>query len=158
MGLSFREATRDDLNELVNLLSNDALGSQREDASLPLNYSYISTFEAIQQDPNNQLVVANFGAQLVGMLQLTFIPYLTHIGSWRCLIEGVRIQEDFRGKGYGRIIFEYAINVAKQKGCTMVQLTSDKQRTDAIRFYEKLGFVASHEGFKLPLCVRIVVH
>ena len=147
MGLSFREATRDDLNELVNLLSNDALGSQREDASLPLNYSYISTFESIQQDPNNQLVVANFGAQLVGMLQLTFIPYLTHIGSWRCLIEGVRIQEDFRGKGYGRIIFEYAINVAKQKGCTMVQLTSDKQRTDAIRFYEKLGFVASHEGF-----------
>ena len=148
MELSFREATRDDLNELIKLLSNDVLGSQREDTSLPLNQSYISAFESIDIDPNNLLIVAEFGNQLVGMLQLTFIPYLTHIGSWRCLIEGVRIHENFRGKGYGEMMFEQAINIAKQKGCSLIQLTSDKQRPDALRFYEKLGFISSHEGFK----------
>jgi GNAT superfamily N-acetyltransferase len=89
--------------------------------------------------------------QLVGMLQLTFIPYLTHIGTWRCLIEGVRIHSAHRGKGYGELMFQQAIELAREKGCKLVQLTSDKQRPDAIRFYEKLGFIASHEGFKLTL-------
>ena len=85
------------------------------------------------------------------MRQLTFIPYLTHIGSWRCLIEGVRIHESFHGCGYGKQMFEHAINLAKVKGCKIVQLTSDKQRPNAIRFYAKLGFKATHEGFKLTL-------
>lgn len=95
MKLSFREATNDDLNELVKLLSNDVLGSQREDASLPLNKNYISTFESINIDPNNLLIVAEFDNQLVGMFQLTFIPYLTHIGSWRCLIERFEFMKNF---------------------------------------------------------------
>ena len=85
------------------------------------------------------------------MLQLTFIPYLTHIGSWRCLIEGVRVHKAHRGKGLGTQFFKWAIARAKQRQCHMVQLTSNKERVDALRFYQNLGFEASHEGFKLQL-------
>ncbi|MCG9626685.1 GNAT family N-acetyltransferase [Vibrio mediterranei] len=151
MGLKYRSATLEDLESLVALLSNDPLGSQREDASIPLDSAYLEAFEAIVRDPNNQLLVVEQENSLVGMLQITFIPYLTHIGSWRCLIEGVRIHSDYRGQGLGEQMFAYAIEQARNKGCTIVQLTSDKQRPDAIRFYEKLGFKATHEGFKLVL-------
>lgn len=151
MELEYRSAKFDDLESLVSLLSNDPLGSKREDASIPLNDAYISAFNAIDADTNNELLVVELAGALVGMLQLTFIPYLTHMGSWRCLIEGVRIHEEFRGRGFGEQLFEYAIKRAKDKGCNLVQLTSDKQRPDAIRFYEKLGFKATHEGFKLAL-------
>jgi len=88
---------------------------------------------------------------LIGMLQLTFIPYLSHQGSWRCLIESVRIQSQFRGKGLGTEFIKWAIDRARQRNCKLMQLTSDKQRPRAIQFYEKLGFQASHEGFKLKL-------
>lgn len=151
MSLVFRQAVNADLPSLVRLLANDLLGSHREDASLPLQQSYFDAMQAITNDPNNWLLVVEQGSQLVGMLQLTFIPYLTHKGSWRCLIEGVRIHEDFRGQGFGEQMFQYAIAQAKEKGCSIVQLTSDKQRPDALRFYEKLGFKATHEGFKLAL-------
>ena len=151
MELRYRQAKLSDLEGLVMLLSNDPLGSQREDATVPLNRRYLSAFESIDKDPNNRLIVAECDGRLVGMLQLTFIPYLTHTGSWRCLIEGVRTHEEFRGRGYGQAIIKYAIEVAKQEGCFLVQLTSDKKRPDAIRFYEKLGFAASHEGFKLSV-------
>lgn len=151
MKLEYRPAEHDDLEGLVKLLASDPLGSKREDATTPMNRNYIAALEAITADVNNQLLVVEFGGVLVGMLQITFIPYLTHIGSWRCLIEGVRIHKDYRGQGLGEQMFEYAIKQAKDKGCSMVQLTSDKQRPDAIRFYEKLGFKASHEGFKLVL-------
>ncbi len=151
MQLKYRSAKFDDLQALVSLLSNDSLGSKREDKSVPLNEAYISAFKAIDIDPHNELLVVELEGSLVGMLQLTFIPYLTHIGSWRCLIEGVRIHKDFRGKGFGEKFFEYAINLARNKGCNLVQLTCDKQRPNAIRFYEKLGFKATHEGFKLVL-------
>ncbi|MFT7461819.1 MAG: GNAT superfamily N-acetyltransferase, partial [Pseudohongiellaceae bacterium] len=117
----------------------------------PLNARYVDAFDQIARDPNNELVVVTSEDQLVGMLQLTFIPYLTHTGSWRCLIEGVRIHSRLRGQGMGARFFEWAIERARSRGCRLVQLTSDKQRPDAIRFYESLGFVASHEGFKLPL-------
>jgi GNAT superfamily N-acetyltransferase len=151
MQLKYRSAKFDDLQALVSLLSNDSLGSKREDKSVPLNEAYISAFKAIDIDPHNELLVVEIEGSLVGMLQLTFIPYLTHIGSWRCLIEGVRIHKDFRGKGFGEKFFEYAINLARNKGCNLVQLTCDKQRLNAIKFYEKLGFKATHEGFKLVL-------
>ena len=140
MELKYRLAKYDDLESLVALLANDPLGSQREDLSVPLNKAYIEAFEAIANDQNNKLFVVVLENCLVGMLQITFIPYLTHIGSWRCLIEGV-----------GEKMFEHAIELARTKGCSIVQLTSDKQRPDAIRFYEKLGFKATHEGFKLVL-------
>ncbi|MDC5838863.1 GNAT family N-acetyltransferase [Vibrio europaeus] len=151
MQLDYRTAVISDLEHLVSLLANDVLGNKREDPSLPLNNAYIDAFEAIDADPNNLLLVVEKQNQLVGMLQLTLIPYLTHIGSWRCLIEGVRIHETYRGLGFGERMFEHAIELARKKGCSMVQLTSDKLRPDAIRFYEQLGFKASHEGFKLTL-------
>ena len=151
METQFRIACREDLEAIVKLLANDPLGAVREDTTIPLNNAYWSAFSAIEEDPNNELIVVESEGQVVGMLQCTFIPYLTHTGSWRCLIEGVRIHENYRGCGLGEKMFEHAIERAKQKGCKLVQLTSDKQRPDAIRFYEKLGFKSSHEGFKLAL-------
>lgn len=151
MKLTFREANHDDLESLVTLLADDKLGKLREDTRSPLNARYVSAFESINTDPNNALIVAEYQHKIVGMLQLTFIPYLTHTGSWRCLVEGVRIHKNYRGQGYGEQMFEYAIEAARVRGCALVQLTSDKNRPDAIKFYERLGFVASHEGFKLKL-------
>lgn len=151
MNLSFRSATERDLPSLVHMLADDDLGSTREDTSSPLNQRYIDAFQALEKDPNNELIVAVSDGELVGMLQLTFIPYLSHTGSWRCLIEGVRVAGTHRGKGLGSILIEWAIRRAREMDCSIVQLTSDKQRTDAIRFYESLGFKASHEGFKLKL-------
>jgi GNAT superfamily N-acetyltransferase len=149
--LVFREAVEADLPILVAMLAEDALGASREDPSVPLNPRYLDAFEHIDGDPNNALTVVEENGVPVGMLQLTFIPYLTHTGSWRCLIEGVRIHRDHRGRGLGSEFIRWAIERARERGCSMVQLTSDKQRADALRFYESLGFTASHEGFKLHL-------
>lgn len=151
MNLDFRKATEADIFNLVCLLADDELGAKREDASLPVNQDYINAFHSIGNDPNNELTVVECDGELIGMLQLTFIPYLTHIGSWRCLIEGVRITKNHRGQGLGTKIFKWAIKRAIEKNCSIVQLTSDKQRPDALRFYESLGFQATHEGFKLKL-------
>ena len=151
MTLTFRPAVKHELETLVSLLSDDPIGRHREDTSQPLNNAYDAAFQAIAADPNNLLLVAELDGQLVGMMQLTFIPYLTHTGSWRCLVEGVRVHNGFRGRGIGAHMFAHAITQAKERGCRLVQLTSDKQRPDAIRFYEKLGFQASHQGFKLVL-------
>ncbi len=151
MNLDFRQARESDIPNLVNLLADDALGAAREDISAPLNQRYLDAFHSIEQDPNNELTVVEFDGQLAGMLQLTFIPYLTHTGSWRCLIEGVRIAKQYRGKGLGSEFINWAIARAGERNCAIVQLTSDKQRPAALRFYESLGFVASHEGFKLKL-------
>lgn len=154
MNLTFREAIRADLPQIINMLASDSLGKQREiEVKQPdqLNTAYLTAFDEINKDPNNKLVVVECDNQLAGILQITFIPYLTYIGSWRCLIEGVRVHEDFRGKGLGTRFFEWAIEQAKEKDCKIVQLTSDKRRSDAIRFYEQLGFKATHEGFKLHL-------
>lgn len=149
--LSFRPATTDDLDDIVRMLADDPLGAKRETYTTPLPETYRRAFESIDKDPNNELVVATLDGRLVGVLQVTFIPYLTYRGSWRALIEGVRVDSSIRSGGIGRKMVEWAIERAKQKGCHMVQLTSDKSRPDAIRFYESLGFVASHEGFKLHL-------
>lgn len=151
MNLSFREALEEDITALVALLADDDLGQQREDGSNPLNEAYLLAFKHISSDPNNELIVAEENQIIVGMLQLTFIPYLTHIGSWRCLIEGVRIHRRVRNTGLGTRLFKWAIERAKNRQCKIVQLTSDKQRPEAIRFYEGLGFEATHEGFKLKL-------
>jgi GNAT superfamily N-acetyltransferase len=126
-----------------------AHGREREEPSGPLNPSYQAAFERISADPNNELAVMEAGGAIAGMLQLTFIPCLTHTGSTRCLIEGVRIHKAHRGKGLGKAFIEWAIERARERGCGIVQLTTDKQRPDAIRFYESLGFRATHEGFKL---------
>lgn len=151
MDIKFRAASSADLTALVTMLANDQLGAAREDASSPLNPKYLAMFEEIENDLNNELMVVELEGQVIGMLQLTFIPYLTHLGSWRCLIEGVRVHEDFRGRGIGEKMFRFAIERAKERGCPMVQLTSNKQRAGALKFYQRLGFEASHEGFKLSL-------
>ncbi len=151
MQLTFRQARAADIPRLVELLADDALGATREDLSQPLNRSYTLAFHSIDQDPNNELVVVEAEAELAGMMQLTFIPYLTHTGSWRCLIEGVRVAQAFRDQGLGTELIRWAIARAREQDCAIVQLTSDKQRPDALRFYEALGFKASHEGFKLRL-------
>ena len=133
------------------MLADDPLGAKREAYGSPLPQRYYDAFDAIGRDANNELVVAVLDTRVVGVMQLTFIPYLTYRGGWRALIEGVRIDASVRSGGAGRRMIEWAIDRAKARGCHMVQLTSDKTRPDAIRFYESLGFVASHEGMKLHL-------
>lgn len=147
----FRTATEDDLIAMVHMLADDVLGALREDASLPLSAGYTKAFQQIQNDSNNEMVVAEQAGQIIAMMQLTYIPHLISQGTWRCLIEGVRVHSSCRGQGVGKVFFAWAIERAKQRGCHWVQLTSDKQRPEAIRFYQSLGFDASHEGFKLKL-------
>lgn len=149
MELLYRNAVENDLPTLVQMLADDDLGGKREDSSVPLDSKYMDAFSSIRSDPNNELIVVCYDDSIVGMLQLTFIPYLTYRGSWRCLVEGVRIHSKHRGHGLGKKLFEWAISRAQEKNCRLLQLTSDKTRADALRFYESLGFVASHEGFKL---------
>lgn len=149
--LAFRPATANDLPALVALLATDPLGAKRERIESPLPQSYRDAFAAIDADANNELVVAESDDLLVGMFQLTFTPHLTYQGGWRAQIEGVRIHGDFRGRGYGNQMFQWAIQRAREKGCHLLQLTTDKSRPDALRFYENLGFKTSHEGLKLHL-------
>lgn len=149
--LSFRAACIDDLPVLVQMLADDPLGATREFYSDPLPPSYGEAFAAIDADPNNELVVALLDDVVVGMLQITFIPYLTYQGQWRALIEGVRVSASVRSRGVGAGLFHWAIERARSRGCAMVQLTTDRAREEALRFYERLGFVASHHGMKLHL-------
>ena len=150
--LTFRAATRDDLPAIVALLANDPLGAERENHVLPLPRSYADAFAAIDSDPHNELVVVDTPEHPVaGVLQLTRIPHITYQGGWRGQIEGVRVASTLRSSGIGRQLFLWAIERARRSGCHLVQLTSDKARPDAIRFYEGLGFKASHEGMKLHL-------
>ena len=151
MSSAFRQATAADMTCIVSMLADDALGALREDASQPLDQGYVDAFTAIDSDANNELVVVEEAGEVIGMMQLTFIPYLTYKGSWRCMIESVRIHADHRGAGMGELMINWAVDRAKQRDCHLVQLTSDKQRPGALRFYEKLGFVSTHEGFKLKL-------
>lgn len=149
--LAFRPATANDLPALVALLATDPLGAKRERNESPLPQSYRDAFAAIDADDNNELVVAESDELVVGMFQLTFTPHLTYQGGWRAQIEGVRIHGDFRGRGYGNQMFQWAIQRARERDCHLLQLTTDKSRPDALRFYENLGFKASHEGLKLHL-------
>ena len=151
----FRCARAADLPAIVALLANDALGAMRESATAPLPPAYQSAFDAIDTDPNHELIVAqSAGGAVIGVLQLSFLPGLSHRGAWRAQIEGVRVDASARAKGVGRQLFSHAIQRARERGCRMVQLTSDKSRSDAIRFYERLGFSATHEGMKMNLPVE----
>lgn len=140
-----------DLPAIVALLADDVLGKARERFEDPLPECYASAFDAIASDPNQLLLVAAGGDRILGCLQLTFIPGLSRQGAWRAQIEGVRVASAARGKKIGEELIAFAIGEARSRGCGMVQLTTDKTRIDAHRFYERLGFVASHEGMKLAL-------
>ncbi|MGH7481446.1 MAG: GNAT family N-acetyltransferase [Longimicrobiales bacterium] len=147
----FRAATDADLPELVRMLADDALGARRERYEDPLPPSYVSAFEAIEVDPNLELIVAEHEGRIAGMLQLMFIPNLSYQGGWRAMIEGVRVDSAVRGQRIGQALVEHAITRARERGCHLVQLTSDRSRTQARRFYERLGFRATHLGMKLHL-------
>lgn len=154
MDITFRKAEYDDLPRIVHLLANDSLGKLRESDSSPLPPSYYAAFDAIYHDKNNYLLVAVLDKQIVGVLQITFITHLIYQGGKRALIEGVRVDESMRGKGVGRLLFEKAISKAREENCYMVELTTNKKRTDAIAFYKKLGFEASHEGMKMEFTCK----
>ena len=132
------------------MLADDELGKTRENFTTPLAPEYIEAFARINADANQELVVAeNENGVIIGTLQLSFLPYLTYRGGVRAQIEAVRIRKDQRGNGIGKILFEWAIEQAKVRKAHLVQLTTDKKRPEARKFYEDLGFKATHEGMKL---------
>jgi GNAT superfamily N-acetyltransferase len=146
-----RRATTADLPAIVGLLADDSLGSTRERADLPLDGRYLEAFARIDADPRQMLMVATLAEDIVGCLQLSFIPGLSRLGSQRALIEGVRVAATLRGHGIGEVMIRWAKEEALRHGCRILQLTTDRSRQDAHRFYERLGFVASHVGMKLDL-------
>ncbi|WP_245514983.1 GNAT family N-acetyltransferase [Jiella endophytica] len=149
--MEMRRATKDDLPAIVGLLADDVRGRARDDASLPLDPAYLAAFEAIDADPMQYLAVAVLDGRIVGTQQLTLIPGIGHKGAWRGQIEAVRIASDLRGQGLGAEMIGWAVETCRERGCRMVQLTSDASRLDTHRFYERLGFQKSHFGFKLTL-------
>lgn len=149
--LSFRTATRGDLPAIVRMLADDGLGKGREQPVEPLPRAYGDAFDRMAAQPDNVYVLAEIDGEVAGCLQLTIIHGLSRAGMSRALIEGVRVAASHRGRGVGEALFRHAIERARDAGCGLVQLTTDKARPDALRFYEKLGFTASHEGMKLGL-------
>lgn len=151
MNLKFREATLEDLPEIVRMLADDFLGSQRERYENPLPESYIEAFEEIAADKNNELIVAETDGAIVGTLQITFTPSISFQGGRRATVESVRVDERYRGRGIGRELMLFAIDRARAEKCISMQLTTNAERTDAHRFYENLGFKGTHLGMKLKL-------
>ncbi|GAA1551051.1 GNAT family N-acetyltransferase [Dactylosporangium maewongense] len=147
--MDFREAVHDDLPAIVALLGDDVLGKDREAAVV--DEVYERAFAAVAEDPRNELVVADDGGEIVAALQVTYIPGLGRHGAERALVESVRVRADRRGQGLGAELMTWVVTRAGERGCALVQLTTDKRRADARRFYERLGFVASHEGMKRDL-------
>ncbi|WP_284986768.1 GNAT family N-acetyltransferase [Arthrobacter sp. fls2-241-R2A-172] len=146
---SLRRAQKGDLPRILALLVDDQLGAARE--SLEDLGPYELAFDAIDGDPSHLLVVGELQGDVVATFQLSFLPGLSRKGSWRAQIEAVRVSDVLRGQGVGALMIEWAVDQARERGCSLVQLTTDKSRVDAHRFYERLGFVASHEGMKLAL-------
>jgi len=151
MNVTIRTAEYNDLPEIVRLLAADAITGKREIYSEPLLPAYYDAFEEISLDKNNELIVAELDGAIVGTLQLTFIPNITLRGGKRALVEAVFVDEQCRGQGIGKMLMEWAIERARQMDCRMIQLTTNKERPGAERFYKSLGFVNSHEGMKRQL-------
>ncbi|MFJ5864073.1 GNAT family N-acetyltransferase [Streptomyces parvus] len=147
--LEIRPAIPDDLPAVVAMLADDPLGAQRESPDDLTPYQV--AFQRLADDANQHVVVAVRGERVVGTLQLTIIPGLSRRGATRSIIEGVRIHGDERGSGLGTQLIQWAVDESRRQNCQLVQLTSDITREDAHRFYERLGFTASHVGFKLAL-------
>lgn len=147
-----RRATAADVAAIVALLGDDDLGAAREDMSAARLAPYHRAFAAVDADPGQLLIVVTAGdGGVVATMQLTFIPGLSRRGARRAQIEAVRVSRHHRGQGLGEAMITWAIAEARRRDCALVQLTSDKRREDAHRFYLRLGFTASHEGFKLQL-------
>ncbi len=149
--LTFRDAALADVPAIVALYADDELGALRESPQEPLDEAYLRAFGEIDRDPRHRLIVVEQAGQLVGTLQLSFLPQLAHRGGERAQIEAVRVRADRRGTGLGTEMFQWAIAQARSRGCRLAQLTTNAARRDAHRFYERLGFEPSHVGMKLPL-------
>jgi GNAT superfamily N-acetyltransferase len=153
--IAFRDATPADLPAIVAMLADDQLGARREDASLPLDPGYLAAFASITTSPNDRLIVAvetqEAVEDIVGTMQLSFLPGLSSKGAWRGQIEAVRIRADRRGTGLGAVMMAWVVEQYRARGCKSIQLTTNKSRKDAHRFYERLGFLPSHEGYKRVL-------
>lgn len=149
MEIQIRRARREDVESIVRLLVDDQLGAGR-DSTDDLG-PYLKAFEDIDADASQHLMVADLGGEVVGTLQLTIIPGLARKGALRGQVEAVRVRSDQRGSGLGGKLMDWAIEKSRERGCALVQLTSDQSRVDAHRFYLRLGFAASHQGFKLTL-------
>lgn len=145
-----REAKREDIRRIVEMLDDDALASGRENLKGDMK-AYHAAFDAIAADPNNTLYVWDEEGEVMGCLQLTFIPGISYQGSWIAQVEGVRVDRSMRGEGIGEEMMKFVAARARERGCKHLQLMTNKRRTDAQRFYERLGFVMSHEGMKLTL-------
>jgi GNAT superfamily N-acetyltransferase len=146
-----REATREDLPTIVRMLADDPLGQKRHRVEEPLPQDYYAAFEAIAASPANALYVAEIDGEIVGTMQLTFVPGLDYLGAERMMIEAVRVARGRRNAGLGKAMIAEAVAIAHRRGCQRVELTSSASRKDAHRFYERLGFTASHVGMKLML-------
>lgn len=147
--VNIRRATIDDVPAIVGLLMDDAIGATRESADDLTPYK--DAFAVIDADHHEFLAVADRDGEIVGTFQLSLLPGLSRRGAFRAQVEAVRVAASARGEGLGETMMRWAIEKARKRGCVMVQLTSDKAREDAHRFYERLGFTATHEGFKLAL-------
>jgi len=147
----FRLATRADLPSIVRMLADDELGSQRERHQDPLPDSYMKAFEQIDNDTNHELVVAELNGEVIGTLQLMFLPSISFQGGLRAQVESVRVDTKYRDQGIGSKLMQWTIDRAKARGAHVVQLTTHKSREEAHRFYERLGFKESHLGMKLNL-------
>jgi len=150
--VTLRPARPEDVQALVDLIAADQLGATRDGVRDAADLAaYTAAFEAIAADPAHILVVAEMAGEIVGTMQLSFLPGLARRGALRAQIEAVRVAESSQGSGLGTAMMGWAIDEARRHGCALVQLTTDKSRLDAHRFYQRLGFVASHEGMKLAL-------
>jgi len=149
MEIEIRTAHRGDLEAIVEMLLRDSIANPPEEPGLTA--AQIEAFDAISAHPDNEIVVAALGGEVVGTLQLTFIPGLSFQGAWRAQVEGVRVRHDIRNQRIGTRLMQWVIERARERGCRLVQLSSNQSRLDARRFYERLGFSASHVGMKLYL-------
>lgn len=146
-----RRATRADVPDIVRMLADDYLGKSREDLDDPLPESYYKAFDEINSDPRQFLAILERGKEIIGTLQLTLLPGLSNRGAKRAQVEAVRVDNRFRGQKLGEAMMRWAIERSRAAGCKTLQLTTDKSRTDAHRFYARLGFHATHEGMKFKL-------
>lgn len=144
-----RVARRQDVPALVALLADDSLGKDRESAADLA--AYLEAWDEMALDPNAEMLVLDVEGLVIGTATLTYARHLARMGMRRCTVESVRIAAAYRGQGLGRVLMDACVDMARARGCGVIQLTSDKRRTDAHRFYQRLGFEASHEGMKLYL-------
>jgi GNAT superfamily N-acetyltransferase len=149
--LTFRTATAADLPEIIALLGDDVFGQARNPTYDANAEAYKRAFADINDDPHNSIELADADGRIVGCYQLTFIRGLSYTGGLRAQIESVRIASDQRGKGLGHAMMQHALSLARARGCVLVQLTTDTRREHTRRFYERLGFTASHHGMKVWL-------